>query len=105
VDHPSEETLKRFASDVASREQNRTVVAHLLKGCAECAGKLSSLLEPEPVAESSYDAALDRLDRGLIDRLERTREWGGGLPFEASPPVPLSLTGEGERGGRRLPKK
>jgi hypothetical protein len=65
VDHPSEEALKRFASGRASRREGKTVVVHLLKGCAGCGRKLSLLIEPPPVAAGAYDAALARFDRGL----------------------------------------
>lgn len=74
MDHPSEDTLKRFASGTASREENRAVVVHLLKGCAACTRKLRLLMEPESVVESSYDAALDRLDERGLDHLETTME-------------------------------
>jgi len=47
VDHPSEETLKRFAAGMATREEGKAVVAHLLKGCAECARKLRSFIDYE----------------------------------------------------------
>jgi hypothetical protein len=70
VDHPSEETLKRFAAGTASREENRNVVAHLLKECATCTQRLKTLMEPASVAGISYEAALDRLDRGMIEALE-----------------------------------
>jgi hypothetical protein len=65
VDHPSEEALRRFASGKAPRREGKAVVAHLLKGCAGCSRKLSSLLEPKPVTAGAYDEALDRFDRGL----------------------------------------
>jgi hypothetical protein len=70
MDHPSEETLKRFAEGTTSREENRSVVAHLLKGCSVCAGRLRALLEPESVPRSDYEPALDRFDQGLIENLE-----------------------------------
>ena len=70
MDHPSEETLKRFAAGTASREENRNVIAHLLKGCAACAQRLKALMEPASVAGVSYDAALDRFDEGMIEELE-----------------------------------
>lgn len=70
MDHPSEETLKRFAMGTASREENRSVVAHLVKGCSACAKKLRGLMEPDSVARGAYDTALDRFDRGLIETLE-----------------------------------
>ena len=70
MDHPSEETLKRFAAGTASREESRAVVAHLLKGCSACAQKLRKLMEPDAVSRSSYETALDRFDSGLIESLE-----------------------------------
>jgi len=70
MDHPSEETLKRFAAGTASREDNRIVVEHLLKGCDLCARRLKSLMEPVSVADVSYDAALDRFDGTMIEALE-----------------------------------
>jgi hypothetical protein len=87
MDHPSEETLKRFAAGTASREENRAVVAHLVKGCSACARKLRTLMEPESVSRTSYEAALDRFDKGLIESLETSisplqtlRGAMGGLP-------------------------
>lgn len=70
MDHPSEETLKRFAAGKASREESRTVVAHLLKGCTPCATRLKSLMEPEWVGPVSYDEALDRFDEKILETLE-----------------------------------
>jgi hypothetical protein len=70
MDHPSEETLKRFAAGTTSREESRAVVAHLLKGCSACARKLRQLMEPDAVSRTSYEAALDRFDQGVIERLE-----------------------------------
>ena len=70
MDHPSEETLKRFAAGTGSREENRAVVAHLIKGCSACAKTLRDLMEPEAVSRSSYEPALDRFDQGLIENLE-----------------------------------
>ena len=70
MDHPSEETLKRFAAGTASREENRTVVAHLVKECTLCARKLRDLMQPEAVSRGDYEAALDRFDPELIESLE-----------------------------------
>ncbi|HEY0512626.1 MAG TPA: hypothetical protein VGH73_12020 [Thermoanaerobaculia bacterium] len=70
MDHPSEETLKRFAAGTASREESRIVVAHLVKGCALCASKLRTLIEPAAVAGSTYEEALERFDQELIGSLE-----------------------------------
>jgi hypothetical protein len=69
MDHPSDETLKRFATGTASAEEGRLVVAHLLKGCGLCSRKLKQILEPSTVGVQSYDSALDRFDRGLIESL------------------------------------
>jgi hypothetical protein len=70
MDHPSEETLKRFAAGTAAREESRHVVAHLLKGCSVCARKLRELMEPDSVPRAAYEAALDHFDEGLIESLE-----------------------------------
>lgn len=70
MDHPPEESLKRFLSGMAPRQEGKVVVAHLLKGCADCSRKLKSLIEPAPVAGGAYDEALRRFDRGLLDSLE-----------------------------------
>ncbi len=78
MDHPAEETLKRFAAGTPSREEGRAVVAHLLRSCASCASRINRLLEPEPVAGVSYEAALDRFDQGMIEALEESAE-----PLEA----------------------
>jgi len=70
MDHPSEETLKRFAAGTASREESRNVVAHLLKGCAPCGRTLRELMKPDSVPPASYETALERFDQGLIEDLE-----------------------------------
>jgi hypothetical protein len=72
MDHPSDETLKRFATGTASLEEARLVVAHLLKGCGLCSGKLKRILEPAAVGVQSYDSALDRFDQGLIESIEES---------------------------------
>ena len=69
MDHPSDETLKRFATGTASAEEGRLVVAHLLRGCGLCSRKLKQILEPSTVGVESYAPALDRFDRGLIESL------------------------------------
>ncbi len=83
MDHPSEDTLKRFAAGTGSREENRTVVAHLVKGCAACARKIRALIEPEPVHRASYETPLDRFDQGLIETLESSTD-----PLQSVPAVP-----------------
>jgi hypothetical protein len=50
MDHPSEETLKRFAAGTATREENRAVVSHLVKGC----------LAPGQAWEGRKEHAVDR---------------------------------------------
>lgn len=70
MDHPSEGTLKRFAEGAASREENRAVVAHLLKGCPPCSRKLRELMKPDAVPRGAYETALERFDKGLIENLE-----------------------------------
>jgi hypothetical protein len=70
VDHPSEESLKRFAAGAASSQEGKLVVVHLFKGCACCSHRLKSLIEPEPVTGGAYDEALERFDRELLELLE-----------------------------------
>jgi hypothetical protein len=70
MDHPSEDTLKRFAAGTGSREENRAVVAHLLKGCSACARTLRLLMEPDPVARASYEVPLNHFDESLLQGLE-----------------------------------
>lgn len=72
MDHPSEQTLKRFASGTATREERRAVVAHLLKGCTGCAHTLKAMLEPQPISHRDYDGALDRFDRRFLASLQRS---------------------------------
>lgn len=44
MSHPiSDRSLYRFASGTASREEGRTIVSHLLQGCASCAQKLGAV--------------------------------------------------------------
>jgi hypothetical protein len=83
MDHPSEDTLKRFASGTASREENRAVVEHLVKGCSVCARKIRALIEPERVSRSSYEAPLDQFDQGLVESLESAAD-----PLRSLPEVP-----------------
>lgn len=82
MEHPiAPDSLARFLSGTASREENRRIVAHLLKGCTLCARRVGELLvEPEP-EEHGYDAAFDRFER----MAERTRK----PPAERLPPLAL----------------
>ena len=70
MDHPSEEILKRFAAGQAGRGESKAVVAHLLKGCGECAAKVRVFMQPEPVQRNAYEPSLERFDRDLIEGLE-----------------------------------
>jgi hypothetical protein len=70
MDHPSEETLTRFAAGSSPRDESRAVVAHLLKGCSVCVARLRGLMQPAPVAARSYERPLNRFDRNLLGRLE-----------------------------------
>ncbi|HSF43910.1 MAG TPA: hypothetical protein VLT87_29230 [Thermoanaerobaculia bacterium] len=67
MEHPSEETLKRFAAGTASRDESRTVVAHLVKGCRFCAAALRSLLKPAETPEKTYGDVLDRFGERLSE--------------------------------------
>jgi hypothetical protein len=60
LEHPPEETLKRFVAGTASREESRAVVAHLVKGCRPCASALRSLMKPAETPANTYEAILDR---------------------------------------------
>lgn len=68
-DHPSLETLTRFATGTGSREEIRAVIAHLIQGCAPCSETLRALMEPEPVARATYEEPLDRFDSGFLQDL------------------------------------
>jgi hypothetical protein len=70
VEHPWEETLKRFVTGATKREESLAIVAHLLRGCPECAHKIRQLMTPEPVRREAYGPALNRFDHGLVDALE-----------------------------------
>lgn len=70
MDHPSEETLKRFVAGKASREESRAVVAHLVKGCRSCAAVLRSLMKPAETSPQTYGEVLDRFAERLPDLRE-----------------------------------
>ena len=46
--HPSHEDLRRFLLGTLDRAAVRAVVAHLVRGCAECAAPLAAALFPPP---------------------------------------------------------
>lgn len=65
MEHPiSRESLERFATGTATREESRAIAIHLLKGCGTCAGTLRSLGRNRAPMDA-YDRALDRFERGL----------------------------------------
>ena len=89
MNHPiSDESLKRFAAGSASRQENRSIVAHLLRGCAVCAQKVRESVRPE-VPEDAYDSVLGRITG---ERTYRQDSWAKLLHFErpqAPAPVPV----------------
>ena len=70
MEHPSEEMLKRFVAGTGSRDESRSVVAHLLKGCTCCVRKIRALMQPAAVRREGYDSALERFDHALVETLE-----------------------------------
>jgi len=67
MDHPvSESCLERFAFGKTSPAENRSLIAHLLKGCNLCSRKLSALLCPE-VTPAAYDVVFSRVERSVPD--------------------------------------
>jgi hypothetical protein len=78
--HPiTDKSLQRFATGASSREESRSIVAHLLHGCAACAAHLRSVFRPE-VPAGAYDAVLDRL---AVQHEPTAR--AGVLPFPPRP--------------------
>lgn len=74
MEHPPEETLKRFTAGTASREESRAVVAHLVKGCRTCSAALRCLMKPAETPVKTYEAILDRSRERLselADKAER----------------------------------
>lgn len=91
MDHPiSEESLNRFAAGAASRQENRSIVAHLLRGCAVCAQKVREGVRPE-VPEDAYDSVLGRITG---ERTYRQDGWAKLLHFERpQAPAPVAARG------------
>lgn len=84
MDHPvSRESLMRFAAGSSTRQENRSIVAHLLKGCPECARQIRGDVRPE-VPEDAYDSMLARLSG---ERTLRRGTWARLLPFEKHAPA------------------
>ena len=100
-DHPSMETLKRFATGTGSREENRTVIAQLIQGCTPCADTLRALMTPEPVAPATYDEPLDHFDPGVLQDLERSISPLDPLEMLRTLPRGVLLAGARGEGARR----
>ena len=84
MDHPvSPESLKRFARGASTRKENRSIVAHLLQGCPECARQIHEGVRPE-VPEDAYDSVLARMSG---ERTLRRGSWAKLLPFDKQAPV------------------
>lgn len=67
MEHPvSENCLERFATGRTSPAENRSLVAHLMKGCDFCSRKLAGLLRPE-VPTSAYDRVFTRVEKSVAD--------------------------------------
>ena len=62
----SENCLERFAVGRTSPAENRSLVAHLLKGCGYCSRKLAALLHPE-IPYAAYDPMFTRVERSVAD--------------------------------------
>jgi hypothetical protein len=89
MDHPvSRDSLKRFAAGLSTRQENRSIVAHLLRGCADCAQQIHEGVRPE-VPDDAYDPILAKLSG---ERSLRRGSWAKLLPFDkpapAEPEVP-----------------
>jgi hypothetical protein len=76
--HVAEDSLKRFAVGKSTRQENRSIVAHLLGGCARCAQQIRENVRPE-VPEDAYEGVLSRLSG---ERTLRGAAWARLLPFE-----------------------
>ena len=100
-DHPSMETVKRFATGTGSREENRAVIAHLIQGCTPCSDTLRALMEPEPVAPATYDEPLDQFGPGVLQNLERSISPLDPLEMLRNLPPGALLGGMGGEGARR----
>jgi tetratricopeptide (TPR) repeat protein len=74
-DHPSREAIEQLLRGTASPQQTREVVRHLLAGCRRCAdtvGEIRSGPASSPArGEGSYDAVFERLERKLVEGIER----------------------------------
>jgi tetratricopeptide (TPR) repeat protein len=91
LDHPTPAILRGFLLQTLSQDEVRSVVAHLLPGCARCAAEIASsrralsrqrsLAKDLPTIYGSYDAAFERalaatLAEGATDRYVRAQQSG-----------------------------
>ncbi|HEX3531424.1 MAG TPA: hypothetical protein VH988_30550 [Thermoanaerobaculia bacterium] len=59
--HPiSEASLNRFARGTATREEGKSIVIHLLRGCSTCSRKLQALIGPMEPATTYSEASMKR---------------------------------------------
>lgn len=87
MDHPvSRESLEKFAAGTSSREENRAVIAHLLKGCSSCSSQIGAYLRPE-IAADAYDAVFERLSGAAVP----VPQGGKVLPFAARRRAPAPV--------------
>jgi hypothetical protein len=70
MDHPvSDAVLGHALAGTASRKEMGELVAHLLRGCPDCACRLQAMLRRE-VPAGAYDRVLDRFEASLRSALE-----------------------------------
>ncbi len=67
MDHAiTENCLERFVNGRSSPAENRSLVAHLLKGCRHCSRRLAALLRPD-IQPGAYDPVFVRMESSLPD--------------------------------------
>ena len=73
--HPSPEDLRRFLLGTLDRASARAVVAHLVRGCAECAAPLAAALFPPPPASDGgeYEFPIRKAFRAVHREATRRR--------------------------------
>ena len=77
MEHPAEETLRRFKRGEGSPAENRAVVAHLLRGCKICSEIVREAIQPEtPSVRGRAVESADDPPPGKPSRLKP----GGGRP-------------------------
>ncbi len=95
--HPSREDLRRFLLGTLDRASVRAVVAHLVRGCAECATPLAAaLFPPRPFSDGSeYEFPIRKAFRAVHREATRRRPAPAAIPAPARelyaamlPPLP-----------------